>query len=53
MVLNNTSSLMSQQDKREDILIEIHFLAAVADIFSQFLVLFQKDEPLIQVLHPE
>ena len=37
----------------KDILVEIHCVVTVADIFNRFLVLFQKGEPLIHVLHSE
>ena len=48
-----TYKKISDQIKRKDILAEIHFVGAVADIFHQFLLLFQKDEPLIHTLHSE
>ena len=31
----------------------IHFLISVASIFSKYLSIFQKDEPLIHILHTE
>ena len=48
-----TYKKISDQIKRKDILAEIHFAGAVADIFHRFLLLFQKDEPLIHTLHSE
>ena len=37
--------------KSKDILTEIHFIGAVADIFNWFFVLFQENEPLLPWLH--
>ena len=31
----------------------IHFLISVASIFSKYLLIFQKDEPLVHILHTE
>ena len=31
----------------------IHFLISVASIFLKYLLIFQKDEPLIHILHTE
>ena len=44
---------ISDQIKRKYIFAEIHLVVAVVDVFNRFLVLFQKDEPLIHILHSE
>ena len=69
IILNSTPSLMPLRNSlpcctikhtkrsviksNKFILAEIHFVAADADIFNQSLVLFQKDELLIHILHLE
>ena len=50
---NRTYKKINDQIKSKDILAEIHFVVAVADIFSQFLVLFQKDKSLTHILNSE
>ena len=51
---NKRHKKISDQLKHKYFLAEIHFVAAVADAFSRFLlVLFQKDELSIHMLHAE
>ena len=50
-IIKHAKKKISDQIKRKYILVEIHFVAPVADIFNRFLLLFQKDEPLIHILH--
>ena len=50
---SKTYKKISDQIKCKDILTQIHFVAAVADIFNWFLVFFQIDKSLIHILHSE